>query len=200
MALPAVGQSRLIADQLQSLVASHAPRSVAILGCAGGNGFECLIDTNVTRVVGVDINPRYIEEARQRYAGRMPGLELLVADIQTSERLFEPVELIYAALVLEYVDVERTVSILHRHCTPGGVLAVLSQAAHESLPEVSPSPYGSLQSLEPAMRLVPPGEVQLSAERTGFAPEISSELLSPGGKRFVLETFRAVPAQASRKG
>ena len=69
--LPAVGQSQLTADQLEILVRSYSPSSVAILGCAGENGFERLVDTRVSRVVGVDINPRYIEEARQRYAGRV---------------------------------------------------------------------------------------------------------------------------------
>jgi hypothetical protein len=31
------------------------------------------------RVVGVDINPQYIDEARQRYDGRVPALKLLAA-------------------------------------------------------------------------------------------------------------------------
>jgi len=52
MALPAIGQSQLIADQLDILVRTYAPSSVAILGCAGGNGFERLIDTSVSRLVG----------------------------------------------------------------------------------------------------------------------------------------------------
>ena len=94
MALPAIGQSQLIADQLDMLVRTYAPSSVAILGCAGGNGFERLIGTSISRVVGVDINPQYIEKARQRYAGRVPGLQLLVGDIQTSTSLFEPVDFI----------------------------------------------------------------------------------------------------------
>jgi ubiquinone/menaquinone biosynthesis C-methylase UbiE len=85
--LPAIGQSQLIADQLEILVRRHGPSSVAILGCAGGNGFERLVETSVSRVVGVDINPQYIEEARQRYAGRVPGLKLVVGDIQTASRL-----------------------------------------------------------------------------------------------------------------
>jgi hypothetical protein len=61
MALPAIGQSQLIADELDILVRTYAPSSVAILGCAGGNGFERLIDTSVSRVVGIDINPQYID-------------------------------------------------------------------------------------------------------------------------------------------
>jgi hypothetical protein len=95
MALPTVGQLRLIAD---ALVKTYSPFSVAILGCAGGNGFDRLIGTRTSRVVGVDINPEYIESARRRYAEHIAGLELLIADIQSSAALFEPVDLIYAAL------------------------------------------------------------------------------------------------------
>jgi cyclopropane fatty-acyl-phospholipid synthase-like methyltransferase len=189
MALPAIGQSQLIADQLDILVRTHAPSSVAILGCAGGNGFERLIGTSV-RVVGVDVNPQYIEEARQRYDGRVPGLKLLVADIQTSACLFEPVDFIYAALVFEYVDVARTMSVLRRHCKPKGILAVLSQVTHKTVPQVSPSPYTSLRLLEPGMHLLLHEELQGHATQIGFTPEDSRNILSHGGKQFTVETFR----------
>jgi ubiquinone/menaquinone biosynthesis C-methylase UbiE len=190
MALPAIGQARLIADQLDILVRTYGPSSVAILGCAGGNGFERLVDTSVSRVVGVDINPQYIEEARQRYAGLVPGLAWVVGDIQTGGRLFEPVDFIYAALVFEYIDVARSMSFLQRHCKPKGVLAVLSQVPHETLPEVTPSPYTSLRLLEPRMHLLSHEELQRYATQAGFTPEDSRNVLSPGGKQFTVETFR----------
>ena len=190
MALPAIGQSQLIADQLDMLVRTYAPSSVAILGCAGGNGFERLIGTSISRVVGVDINPQYIEKARQRYAGRVPGLELLVGDIQTSTSLFEPVDFIYAALIFEYVDIARAMSVLRRHCKPKGVLAVLSQVPHETLPEVTPSPYTSLRLLEPGIHLLSHEGLQRHATQAGFTPEDSRNVLSPGGKQFTVETFR----------
>jgi SAM-dependent methyltransferase len=190
MALPAIGQSQLIADQLDILVRTFAPSSVAILGCAGGNGFERLIGTSVSRVVGVDINPQYIEEARRRYAGRVPGLELIAGDIQTASGLFEPVDFIFAALVFEYIDIARSMSVLRRHCKPNGVLAVLSQMPHETLPEVTLSPYTSLRLLEPGMHLLSHEELQRHATQTGFRPEDSRHVLSPGGKQFTVETFR----------
>jgi trans-aconitate methyltransferase len=190
MVMPAIGQSKLIADQLKTLVKTYAPSSVAILGCAGGNGFEQLIDTSVSRVVGVDINPHYIEEARERYVGRVPGLQLVVGDIQASTRLFEPVDFMYAALVFEYVDVGRTMSVLRRHCQPKGILAALRQVPHKTLPEVSPSPYPTLGQLASAMHFVSHEELQRHATQVGFTPETSRDILSPGGKQFTVETFR----------
>lgn len=191
MAQPAIAQAALIADQLNILIETHAPSSVAIIGCAGGNGFDRLIDGRVDRVAGIDINPRYIEEARQRYAGRMPGLTLLVGDIQSAGQLFEPVDLIYAALVLEYVDVARAMSALRLHCKPGGILAVLVQLPHKDLPQVSPSPYASLRSLEPAMHLVSAADLHGSATVAGFTLQSSKTVESAGGKVFMVATYVA---------
>jgi SAM-dependent methyltransferase len=190
MALPAIGQSLLIAEQLEILIRAHSPRSVAVIGCAGGNGFDRLIDTTVERVVGVDINPNYIEAVRRRYAGRISLLDLHIADIQSAAPLFEAVDLIYVALVLEYVDPPKTMSALWRHCKPGGVLALLSQLPHESMSHVTPSPYSSLRSLAPAMRLVAPEDTRELAKQAGFSPERSSPILSAGGKRFGLAEYR----------
>jgi hypothetical protein len=54
--------------------------------------------------------------------------------------LFDPVDLIYAALVLEYVDVGETLRVLAGRCSADGILAVLSQQPHETMVLVSPSP------------------------------------------------------------
>ena len=45
MALPEIAQARMLADELESAVRQHAPSSVAIIGCSGGNGFVRLIGT-----------------------------------------------------------------------------------------------------------------------------------------------------------
>ena len=190
MALPSIGQSQLIADQLDGLVRTFCPHSIGIIGCAGGNGLDRLAGTSVNRVVGVDLNPEYIEQTRRRYEGRFADLELYIADIQTALSLFEPVDLLYVALVLEYVDLDRTMSVLWRHCKNNGVLAVISQLPHETITEVSPSPYTTLCRLAPVMRLVSRKELQLRAGHTGFCPEHSSTVLSPSGKIFSVETFR----------
>ena len=190
MALPSIGQSRLIADQLETLVRTFCPHSIGIIGCAGGNGLDRLAGTSVNRTVGVDLNPDYIEQTRRRYEGCFPGLELYVADIQTASLLFEPVDLLYVALVLEYVDLGRTMSALWRHCQDNGVLAVVSQLPHETMTEVSPSPYTTLSRLAPVMHLVSPQELQLRAEHAGFCPEHSNTIVSPGGKNFSVNTFR----------
>ena len=98
------------------------------------------------RVVAVDINPRYLDEARTRHAGRLPADHEFIAG-DAVDLLFGPVDLIYAALIFEYVDLSSTLATLQRNCRPGGTLAVLLQLPNSAQPAVSPSPYRSLGAL-----------------------------------------------------
>jgi len=42
MSLPEIGQAQMLADQFELLIKRHSPASVALIGCAGGNGLERL--------------------------------------------------------------------------------------------------------------------------------------------------------------
>jgi hypothetical protein len=52
MALPQVGQAQLLADLFAAELRARSPASVAVLGCAGGNGFEHA--PAALRVVGIE--------------------------------------------------------------------------------------------------------------------------------------------------
>src|SRR4051794_38564305 len=82
MALPDVGQSGMRASEFKGLLNSHAPASVALVGCAGGNGFDEAARAGVKRIVGPDSTPTYIAGAKARYGGRITGLELHCTDIE----------------------------------------------------------------------------------------------------------------------
>ena len=74
MALPEVAQAQLLADVFAAQLEINKPRSLAMLGCAGGNGFE-RIDPEVTRrVVGVDLNGRYLHEVCARFGTKFERL------------------------------------------------------------------------------------------------------------------------------
>jgi trans-aconitate methyltransferase len=194
MALPNVDQARLIEEVLGTLIAKLRPKSLAVIGCAGGNGSErCKSASGVQRVVGIDINDRYVKIARRRFEETVPGLELHVADIQLQHEIFKPVELLYVALVLEYVDLRAALANLRRHCTTGGMLATLTQMPHATLKPVSTSPYTSLLKLGDIMRLVDAGELVPQAAQFGFELLRESTLASSAGKQFKLHVFKLGP-------
>jgi SAM-dependent methyltransferase len=189
MALPDIGQAQMLAEQLARAVRKNKPKSVAIIGCAGGNGLEELVNSSLQRVVCIDINPSYIDEVRQRFAGHFSTLETHVADIQSAKLEAPPVDLLYAALIFEYVALAETFKVLRSICVPGGRLVAILQVATPCMNAVSPSPYTSLQRLAPIMRLRQPQEIVQAALRAGFALTSAECIELPSGKSFSCQTF-----------
>ena len=187
MALPQVGQAELLASVLADAVRLHAPRSVAVLGCAGGNGFDRVPPG--TRLVGIDVNPDYVAAARARHGARA-GIELYVADLTADELPFAPVELAYAGLLFEYVEPAVALRRLAADLLPGAVLVAALQLPSAAQAEVTPSPYTSLAALAPSMRLVPPAALTRAALEEGYTAVGSEVVTASGGKRFAVQTYR----------
>jgi len=191
MAQPDIEQAQLLSGIFAGALEQFSPESVAVLGCAGGNGFD-RIPAGVSRVVGVDINPEYIAKSKARFNGRFERLELIVGDIQDESTAFTPVELIFAGLILEYVDVETVVARTRSLVTAKGRLITAVQLPGAGSRPVSPSPYPSVQALGEAMRLVSPVELRKVAEASGYIQSESRTVVSAGSKQFKVQVFRAV--------
>lgn len=190
MALPQVAQASLLADVFATLLREQTPASVAVLGCAAGNGFERIDPAVTERVVGVDINPSYLHELRSRFQGRFGWLEAICADLDGEAVRCEPVELAYAALLFEYVAVPLVLARLAVLVVAGGVLGTVVQLPDPAVPVVTPSPYASLGALSARLRLVPPDQLRALALRVGFCERGRRELTAAGGKRFCAQVFR----------
>jgi SAM-dependent methyltransferase len=191
MSLPEVGQAQMIAEQLARSLDRWAPRSIAVIGCAGGNGLDRIAGTTVERVVAVDVNPDYIERTRDRHAQQLRGLELVCADVQSEALIYDPVDFTYAALLFEYVGLLSALKTLKRNSRPDAVLTAVLQLPHSSVPAISPSPYTSLGNLATAMTLVAPEKLCQAAERVGFTVADSTILELSSGKRFCVQNFKA---------
>src|SRR5215813_11300375 len=81
MALPSIGQAQLLATALQRTVAEFQPRSLAVLGVAGGNGLELVERAIVRRVVALDFNPDYLAICSQRFASSFTEFEPVLHDL-----------------------------------------------------------------------------------------------------------------------
>jgi hypothetical protein len=127
---------------------------------------------------------------RERYGQRFARFEPYCADLQSEALNFGPVDLVYAALLFEYVDAVSTLRTLKRNCRSGGMLATVLQLSHAEQAAISPSPYSSLSSLASVMRLVASADLRRVAEGVGFVLEESQTLTIPLGKRFVLMRWR----------
>ena len=134
-------------------------------------------------LVGV-VGPLQLDVLKVRLADEY-GLDI---DYETPE--FQPVDLVYAALVFEYVDIARALKNLRAICLPGAVLAALLQLPRHGAENVSPSPFVTLKEVGSIMRLVPPEEFRTVAEELGFA-FLSQRLIAlESGKQFSLQLFK----------
>ena len=176
--------SNLFADAL----ACCRPESVAILGIAGGNGLE-RIDGNITRrIVGLDVNPLYLEAVRRRFAAGY-DLELHSVDLAEEIAPLEPVHLVHAALVFEHAGVGRCLENALSLVAPGGALSAVLQLPSESEANVGASPFPSMQSLGSHFSLIDPAWFREKLEHSGFRLKHQSRLALPAGKGFWMGVF-----------
>jgi threonine dehydrogenase-like Zn-dependent dehydrogenase len=188
MSAAGIGQLDALAGLFDVALRSRRPASVAVLGIAGGNGLA-LIDSRITtRVVGVDVNPAYLDAVRRRYPG-MPGLEPHCADLAREALALPPVQLVHAALVFEHAGtglcLENALSLV----APGGALSVVLQLPGEGVQEVGPSAFAAMQALKPHLSLIDPEWLVETLAARGFELPHQCRRPLPGGKAFWMGVF-----------
>lgn len=194
MALPDVGQAAALASELADLVRWSRPASLALLGCAGGNGLDHVDPAVTRRVVALDINPDFLEAASRRFAGRFDEFQTTRCDIAAAGSApFEPVDAIFAGLVLEYVPLVPALRFVRSGLETDGVFVCVIQQESASSPRVSTSPYSdSLSVLSEHIRTLKPEQVIDAAVICGLRFIRSRSLAMPNGKVLVSQTFVAV--------
>ena len=184
MALSSIGQAQFLSGVFAQAVQIYSPKSVAILGCSGGNGLEAISNSGVERVVCVDINSEYIAAAKKRFSGSFNQCEFLCCDILSSSFSFNPVDLIFAGLIFEYVDYNSALANISKVIKPSGHLIVVLQLLSEGIPEISPSKYTSLNKLSRIFNFVPPLSFQEAAKNYGLEIIENKQTTLKSGKSF----------------
>jgi hypothetical protein len=164
---PEVQQLEALADLFGEALERCKPASVAILGIAGGNGLD-RIDNRVTkRIVGIDLNPVYLDAVRQRYPDIL-DMELHCVDLAESMVEVEPVQLVHVALVFEHAGIERCLDNALSLVAPGGILSVVLQLPSPIVQGVAPSAFPSMQNLKSHFSLIDPDELCHTLVDRGF--------------------------------
>jgi predicted TPR repeat methyltransferase len=164
------------------------PRSVAVLGVAGGNGLERVDRAITKRIVGVDVNANYLEAVRQRY-GALPGLELCCADLERERLSLAPADLVHAALVFEHTGLGRSLENAMSLVAPGGKLSVVLQLPSEAVDGVTETRYASMQTLRDSFALIDVPEFQRELAEKGYRMFHEERRALPGGKALWLGIF-----------
>jgi ubiquinone/menaquinone biosynthesis C-methylase UbiE len=144
-----------------------APRKILDFGCGVGR-LLVTFATIAEQVVGIDVSPSMLEEARRNCDERqLHNVRLLQSDDHLST-LTDTFDLIHSCIVFQHIPVARGRAILSnllRRLRPGGVAAIhltysktLFAATHGVVPPETPSP-------EAAARAIPEGadpEIQMN--------------------------------------
>ena len=110
-------------------------------------------------------------------------------DIQEPLGQIKPVQLIYAALVMEYVEPVAALRNLAALCGPDAILATVLQLPAPTAP-ITDSPFIRLQELAPALQLVAPEQLAAMAAAQGFALLATRQVSLSSGKQFALQLYR----------
>ena len=189
MACPSVGQYAILAELFAEALAFCLPRSVAILGVAGGNGLERIDPSHTKRVCGIDINPSYLKATHSRFGSRL-NLELYCEDLAAGEVEYGQFELSHAALIFEHAGMGLCLVNAIRMTADGGHLSVVLQlAAAGDQPDVSSTTIRSMEALKQSFRLVEPDRLRTCLLQHSFIEVREARRVLPGGKAFWMGIF-----------
>jgi SAM-dependent methyltransferase len=184
MGSAAVNQLAPLADLFGEALVRLRPRSVAVLGVAGGNGLQHVDGTLTTRVVGIDVNPAYLAATRARFPD-LRGLELRCADLEGDGLLdVEPVSLVHAALVFEHAGIGRCLDTAVRLVASGGHLSVVLQLPLETQDAVTPSAFQSMATLAGDFTFVDPHRLRRVLAQRDLRLVHQARLTLSSGKAF----------------
>jgi trans-aconitate methyltransferase len=183
MGSAAVNQLGPLADLFGEALARLRPRSVAVLGVAGGNGLQHVDRTLTARVVGIDLNPAYLAATEQRFPD-LRGLELHCADLQQPLLDVEPVALVHAALVFEHAGTGQCLDNAVSLVSGGGHLSVVLQLPAEGQPVVTPSAFPSMEALAGDFTFVDPHQLRRMLAQRELRLTHQSRLTLSSGKAF----------------
>jgi len=185
---PGVAQLEALSELFAEALKQCRPESVAVMGIAGGNGLE-RIDSSVThRVVGIDINPAYLDVVRQRF-GHMQGLDLMCANLAEKIVTLPPVQLVHAALVFEHAGAGPCLDNALSMVGHGARLSVVLQLPSETEPGVGNGRFPSMQTLSAGFILIDPATLRETIEARGFRIVCESRRGLPAGKAFWMGLF-----------
>ena len=189
MGSPNVNQLSFLSSTFKKALEHHDSFTVALLGCATGNGLEHVKRESTHRVTAVDINPEYLEVLRQRYGNSLPGLEIVQDDLESCELEKQAYSLIFAGLVFEYLEPLALLQKIAKWLKVNGILVTVLQLPDDGA-SVTETPYTSLKSLNSIMSLIDPKQFKIIADDVGLMAIEQKFITLETGKSFYIGTYQ----------
>lgn len=138
MGQSSVMQLQALSQIMKEQFSSCPAKTVMVLGVAGGNGLEHIAAFD--KVIGVDINPDYLQICGERFSRLGNQLELVCADLTQPACTLPHADLVVANLFIEYIGYAHFQRAIQQ-IGPQRVSCVIQKNTDHSF--VSPSPYAA---------------------------------------------------------
>jgi hypothetical protein len=183
-----VGQSVLLNSLTKKYLDEIKPEIAVFLGIAGGNGLE-YININITKsVIGIDINPDYLNTAFKRYNHTIASLQLMNLDIVKNSESICKADFIWAALVLEFTGIDKALEFSTNNIRKDGHLVVSIQS-NNNRQSISPTGIESIKKAGEIFSVVSPEMLLSKAAETGYRLIGKEENDLPNGKSIITFHF-----------
>ena len=191
-----VGQLQLLSILTKKYLEWLMPKTAMFLGVSGGNGLEHIDNKITDKVYGIDINQKYLMETKIRFENRIAHLELINMDISDSSVEIAKVDFIWAALILEYVEMKDCFSFISNNIKEDGH-AIITIQVNNGANSISRSGVETVKLVGQIFKPVDPNELLAFADNYGFTIIKSEENILPNGK--ALKTFCLKRARFHKK-
>jgi len=191
-----VDQLAPLADLFAEALAFCRPRSVAIVGIAGGNGLRHIDPSATKRIVGIDINADYLAAVRRRFP-TLQQLELHHLDVTRERPRLEPVDMVHAALLFEHTGLSPCLENCLSLVASGGHFVAVLQMPSAAQAAVAHTGFSSMQHLKEHFIFIDPASFCAGLEHEGFSLELEKHRRLPAGKAFWMGIFQRRKPQPS---
>jgi ubiquinone/menaquinone biosynthesis C-methylase UbiE len=179
-----VGQLQLINSTFKHYFDLYHPKDIVVLGATTGNGFEN-IKNKINSITAIDINGDYLLELKNRFPN-LTHLSTICGDIQNLKSNNLSSDFIYAALIFEYVDLNKTILNIKNWLKGQGKLVTVLQMPNEKISVVSPTQFKNLEQLSEIMKLVDISYFEEVMNENNFTKEESKITTLQSGKQFYI--------------
>lgn len=184
-----VGQANLLNLLTNKYLKKHAPENVLFLGVSGGNGLEHIDMDKVKSVCAIDINQSYLNETSQRFGGKIKQLNLVNEDIGLSNVSYIKADFIWAALIFEYVDMDRCLQFVVNNAGLACKLVVTIQS-NNGVQTVSKTGVESIKAVASIFKIIGKDDLQTKAAMFKFDCVSWEENFLPNGKSLLTYDFQ----------
>ncbi len=184
MSSPEVCQYQMINEYFRTVLNRYNPKKIFVPGCTIGNGFEHINWNQIEVVAALDINSEYLCILRNSFAEKK--LQIINEDLLKYDPEGKRFDLIFAALIFEYIDLSKSLTVLKNMMYESSVLVSLIQLPCIEQKKVTLTKYKSLEKLNPIMNLLTAEKFKSALKQAGLylISEIEKKLET--GKSFLL--------------